>query len=337
MYFFIISILSLLILRPLSWVTGIDALRYAPLIVFVAGVLLFFPLRKGVISFSLPKEKKGILLYFLVAIIYAVSLLRVSESEFSTVAVANYLVQFILIFFFYYMFLDFRFFQNPDFDYHAKAILKALIFAYNLFLLLNFFVYWAGITAHSLGKFELTDTSVFGSLFGLNLLRDSYFLTEHPNTFGSVLAMLTVVNYLAFFYLPMQRRAKLFLMLMLGICAFSFIVIDSRGSLAATGGTILMIEFLRRFKLIRTLPKIAVFIPLVTLVFISFLQFFAKTDYASEIARNPSEFATANNRGVIWKYCIEELQDFKAEHIFGYGQAGHLQSGISKRWSRDLD
>ncbi|MEM6805504.1 MAG: hypothetical protein AAF696_29175, partial [Bacteroidota bacterium] len=54
-------------------------------------------------------------------------------------------------------------------------------------------------------------------------------------------------------------------------------------------------------------------------------------------ARNPSEFATANNRGVIWKYCIEELQDFKAEHIFGYGQAGHLQSGISKRWSRDLD
>ena len=107
--------------------SGIDALRYAPLLVFVAGILLFFPIRKGVLTFSFPKERKGIILYFSVAIIYAVSLLRVSGGEFSTVAVANYLVQFILIFVFYYMFLDFRFIQNPDFDRHAKSVLKALM------------------------------------------------------------------------------------------------------------------------------------------------------------------------------------------------------------------
>lgn len=336
MYLFILIILSLFICRPLADVTGIAAIRFIPIATFLLGTLRYMYIRKGVLGFSLPREKRGFLLYFAVIALYVYSIFRVSGGGVSTVAVLNYSVQFILIFVLLYFFINYLFGLKEDFDEQSQALIRGIVIALNIFLLINFVVYLAGIGAFAVGAFDLGEPSTLANAVGISLRRDGYFLTGHPNSFGGFLAMLSMVNYLTFRFFPIKQLERICLIVMLGICAFSFLLIDSRGAAGAAGISVIVIEGARIFRLIRLLPAATVFIPVLTLFVISLLQIFAQTDYASAIARNPSEIASGNNRAVIWKYCVQELKEFDVNHVMGYGQLGHMQSGVSKKWSREM-
>lgn len=336
MYLFILIILSLFVCRPLSETTGIDALRFIPLLTFIAGTFRYIYVRRGVLGFSIPKEKKGLLLYLLIILLYGISIFRVSGGGVTTTAVVNYIVQFVLIFTLFYFFTNFLYVKKENVKEVSLDLIKGVLIALNIFLVINFLIYLGGLGAIATGAFEVDEPSTLAGVIGLSIKRDGYFLTGHPNSFGGFLAMMSVCNYLAFFYLSLNRLEKLFIVLTLGICAFSFLLIDSRGAIAAAGMTIIGIEILRRIRGLWLVPKAAVFIPILTLFVISLLQVFAQTDMAESISRDPDEMASGNNRGVIWKYCIEELQEFELEQVWGYGQLGHIQSGVSKKWSRAM-
>lgn len=336
MYLFILIVLSLFVCRPLAETTGIDALRFIPLVTFIAGTFRYIYVRRGVLGFSIPKEKKGFILYFVILFLYGISIFRVSGGGVTTTAVVNYIVQFVLIFTLFYFFTNFLYLKKENIKEVSLELIKGVLIALNVFLFINFLIYLGGLGAIATGAFEVDEPSTLAGVIGLSLKRDGYFLTGHPNSFGGFLAMMSVCNYLAFFYLSLNRLEKLFIFLTLGICAFSFLLIDSRGAVAAAGLTVVGIEILRRLRGLWILPKAAVFIPILTLFVISLLQVFAQTDMAASISRDPDEMASGNNRGVIWKYCVEELQEFKLEQVWGYGQLGHIQSGVSKKWSRAM-
>lgn len=336
MHLFILIILSLFLCRPLAENTGIDAIRFIPLITFIAGTFRYIYVRRGVLGFSIPKEKKGILLYFVIVLLYGISIFRVSGGGVTTTAVVNYIVQFVLIFTLFYFFTNFLYVKKGNIKEISQDLIKGVLIALNIFLLINFVIYLFGLGALATGAFEVDEYSTLAGIFGIPLKRDGFFLTGHPNSFGGFLAMMSVLNYLAFFYLKLSRIEKLSMMLMLGICAFAFLLVDSRGAVGAAGLTILAIEILRRIRSLWILPKASIFIPILSLFAIGMLQVFAETDIAKSISRDPDEMATGNNRGVIWKYCVEELQEFELEHVWGYGQLGHIQSGVSKKWSRAM-
>jgi len=136
--------------------------------------------------------------------------------------------------------------------------------------------------------------------------------------------------------MDLKKRERIVLLFMLAICVFSFLLIDSRGALGATILGIAGIIGLQKIRALWIVPRATIFIPLLSLVVISLLQVFAETDIAKQISRDPDELASGNNRGVIWKYCMEELQDFKVDHITGYGQLGHIKSGVANKWSRSM-
>lgn len=170
--------------------------------------------------------------------------------------------------------------------------------------------------------YESGKAVMLGAL-GIDAERVYFLLSNGVNSYGAVtsLAMGVALIYL--------RRSLLFLVLFFLALATS-LLIDSRSSFLFCGLALLM-SWLVTFKGWWRLGLIFSFlIPMFPLV-VGAIYFLAGFFLGGQgvIFRTDADAGSIGGRSLIWAAALDKFSEFSLFHIFGYGNAGQVASGIS--------
>ena len=176
--------------------------------------------------------------------------------------------------------------------------------------------------------------SMLASLLGLDFGRTGFVLGGHPNGFGVFLGCMALFSIALLMGEELRKKQKWLVIAILSACIFAVLVIDSRGTLGNIVFTLGIILAYKKFRLRWLLPFVFLGIPIIAFSISTVLKAFAQTELASGLSRSgeEDELATGNSRSFIWNECLKEMSEFKEAQIFGYGQQGHLPSGVAKAY-----
>lgn len=337
---FALVFLSVIIAKPLFAVTGIEAVKIFPVALLLLGTLRYAFFRKGYIFIGKIRSKIPFIIFSIFILVYAISLIRHSLKE-SYIGTINETFQIILIVTFTFSWLNFQFKKSKDFSNAFSNILYTLIISSASFIVINVLFYFLGIQGvvedtenYSIENPSMESSSVTAQLLGLSLNRSGLFFTGHPNNFALVVGAVVVCIVVALLFLELNSTKKKLLWIILPICCFSLLLLDSRGSIGSIVLTLFVFYLIRRFNLLGLSKSFIFIVPILPVLSLFFLGLMAESDWAASLTRGgKNDIMTGNGRLYIWTQCLNVISDVQAEHFIGYGQVGHIASGADKLWS----
>ena len=175
-----------------------------------------------------------------------------------------------------------------------------------------------------------TSQAVLVSIFGINLDRASFPFGFGINNYSMLTGSLFIISIIA---LVKLNKNKLLYAISVAFSAISLILIDTRATIISAILLIIFLLFIRKtskIKFIKFLPYITIVGPL---LYVSIIPLLASLDLSSLLVRDNEDMSNGNSRFLIWGIAVQELSNFKLEHLIGYGEYGHYESGASKMWS----
>lgn len=204
-------------------------------------------------------------------------------------------------------------------------LLYGLIFPIFFYSILNYLYYLNIFSSNAFQLEDIGNAVLLKAIFGLDYPRGVFPLMGGLVNFSFVLGMLIIYSYFSLKWIKLS-------FLHIGILAFSILlllIMDARGSVFS----LLIIIALNRILLLRFTLKIFPFIIVLSpILLIVFLSIISTTKMGSVLARSDVDIATGNSRFFIWLACLEEVIQFKIEHIFGVGEYGAYKLGVSEQW-----
>lgn len=323
--------------------SDIGSLRFLPLLAIGYGIVRYFALPKGYIFTGKVMNKRDLLLYGLVAGVYALSMFRTQGEEVSMLANLNETTQLVGFSLFIYGWISRQFHTSPHaFHKTSQHVLLTVFSVPGLFIVINIGCYLLGITKPVDNPIAAImtgggDSSVLASLLGLNLGRTGFYLTGQPNGFAIVVGAIWLSYVFAIGNIPLTGFVRVFVWIVLAAASFGILLLDSRGTMGEMVLTLGLFGVLSRLRLLWISQKLIWVIPFLSFFVTLGLQWVATTSFGAQLSRSEGELATGNNRGIIWKHCIHFMSDPTPEHVLGYGQNGHMTSGAVMTWARELN
>ena len=328
MIYLLIIFFIFIIGRPLSAEIGNDLLKVLPLALLMLGIFHYGVHSRQKVYIGKVFNTFNFFLYVIFLLIFSFSFLRDSEGESSLVAKLLYALQYTLFPLFIYLFIMKNTLQR-ELDFLRRSIFY-LIMGMSLFLVVELMLFSLGV-GYSHGG---SKKAVLAAMLGLNVNRSAFLLGGHHNSFalyiGSTLSM--AIFYLLF--LSPRQKYKIALFIIIGIASFLLLVSDVRGVAFSIIIALVVIYSIRKILSIKLIPWLA-FVPLAITLSIPTIQELLLTlgsDAIAQVSRKNNDFLTFNNRTNIWLGLREGLSDFSLEHLVGYGQTGHISSGLYKFW-----
>lgn len=200
---------------------------------------------------------------------------------------------------------------------------------YLLYCFVNIFLWASGI---SVGKYEETTIgeALLLSQLGINIERVKFPLVTGFNSFATLLGGLFSVTLMG---LVSSFRYKSLLWLSLAIIFVMLLMIDSRTALIYPVLCCLLVLFLKKREkigILRTFPITQIFGPILLVLF---LQLVSNIPFFASLSRSSEDLQTGNSRTMVWTMALTEFIEFKFDHIAGYGEYGHYESGASALWA----
>lgn len=336
MRLFGIIIFLVLTANPLSYFLGIDPVRFVGLLGLLMGAALYMIQPRQKLYVGRVVDKGAFIGVLLALGTYAMSVFRTGIGDTTVVGNLNIVVQAVMICFLAYLFYS-RYYGGTELLSKGAQAIFHLFWPLGLLAVVNVFGYFFGLTApvpddmpNSFSKHE--HTSVIASLLGFDLARTGFFLTGHPNGFAILVGWGIVMGVLMLVIGNYEGWQKKFIYLAVGTQFFALLILDSRGTLASALVCILGAIVLSKSRLVPILRLVVLVVPLVSLSVTTILQAIEESGAVDDLSRGKGDFSSGNGRTIFWKYCVEELSDFQPEQVFGYGQNGHLTSGVAFKY-----
>jgi hypothetical protein len=168
-------------------------------------------------------------------------------------------------------------------------------------------------------------------LFGVDILRTPFPLSNGVNTFGTYIGHICVMSLSLFFIA--RKSVRIYSLAVLLISFTALFLLDTRGVMI--GLFLVMIlnlsfDIKRQMQIVQwsivvigILPLFVVLANLIT----------GNLEFLSFLARDSEELSSGNNRDLIWTSCLLEISNFQWEHLIGFGQYGQVGSGVSSEYA----
>lgn len=325
---------------PLALFIGIPSVKYLGLIGLVYGLIDIYLVRskKGHLYVGRLLNRRQSAVLAIVVGQYMVSFLRIQSGEFSLIGNLNLAIQVLFIVLLTYGTVS-R--SRTGFEDGGKQLIYQLYWALSMVIVIN--------VGGSLLGFEApipdggpppdkdASPSLIAGLLGLDLGRTGFFLTGHPNGFGIYVGWVFIMGVLLLIYGKYENLQKQYIRFSVAAIIFALLMLDSRNTTASSIVCILLAITLVRIRITQLAPYLTWILPILSLSITVLLQYIASSGAAASVSRADGEIATGNGRTIFWEYCMEELSVFKEIHLFGWGQNGHITSGVALKYEWYLD
>ena len=216
------------------------------------------------------------------------------------------------------------FLRDPCPGCRARNV-RALCWAPAVFVALNVAMYFAGFLPTGQYDPETRLPATMLGIVGIGVNRVQFPLASGLNGIGPTAVVALVVC--AVIALRGERR----LIAVAGVTVSLYVVlaIDSRGALLFAGLALLLVIVTPRARK-RRLSWVAVALPVVPVVLVLALTGLAETEAGVQLERGGQEsLSTGTGRTVVWGEIANVFKEPSVDHVFGYGQNGHVTSGAS--------
>jgi len=324
-------ILLLYIGQPLSVYTGMENLRFLGLAALVVGLIDFFTLSGGRIYVGSHFKRFQVAVLMSMVLMYGLSCVRSQSADASIIGGVNIGVQALLMVLITYAYVG-RTYAGSDFKRTQSDGLYYMLWPMGAVIIINVVGYFFGLREYGQVA-EDQPPSLLASLLGIDLGRSGFFLTGHPNGFAIFLGGVIVMSTIMLLYGRYRSHRRLFIRITLAVSIFALMILDSRGTAASAMVCILAAVFFKRTQWMGLAKVLVILMPLISLNVVYVLRNIGDTQTATALSRSDGEMSTANGRTIFWKYCAEELSEFKVEHVLGWGQSGHVSSGVALKYA----
>jgi hypothetical protein len=290
-------------------------------------------------------DKRLFILFVMFSLIWIQAIIRTSFRAFnleSSFILQNLLI--ILTLAVYILIL----FHNPGQIYSQNDVLKAVVYAFGIYLLGNLLCYLFDINTHDHIYLQKYSSQMLG-LLGIKTYRVLFPMADGINSFG-ILAGATLVGLFHLRRTPNTRYENAFVYISAFVCLLIMLLTDSRGALAFSIGSILLISLPNRlFHYFRWSPFIISILPLILVIFMPSIlirmtswlnrpvsvsinqQTLISSSSCQEALRTSS--GILSNRPIIWNTIITDLKQYEMTHLIGFGFRGQVVSSLSTNYS----
>ncbi|MCF2518424.1 O-antigen ligase [Dyadobacter sp. CY351] len=184
-------------------------------------------------------------------------------------------------------------------------------------------------------SFESTNELVIGKAlllekFGIFVNRIKFPLANGINSYGTVVGGLLTISLV---YLFVVKKNKLSTMGIITVLITTVLLTDSRGALIYSFLILGAIWYYRSSKSFPAVFKIVPLMPILgSFLLISVTQILSTTGLGAFLSRSSGDLESGNGRFLIWGYSLTEFIQFKIIQVIGYGDNGHVGSGVSNLW-----
>jgi hypothetical protein len=309
---------------------GNTNLSFLPILVFAFGTVRYMVAKDGrLYRFRVADGGAGfVILTFLFLIILAQ--IRTNSFMATTLTILRMVLPSVFLILFSGFAMNQIFRGSDSYKEAATKILFAILFTFSLWAILNVIFYFAFPDFGS-----INEEGKLMSLFGLPLKKRDFPLVGegHPNTLGIIIGGIFGMLLLGYFFLDnLPKWGKRFFLLGAASCLFIILAADSRGTFFNALLAPLIIYLLKRFASLRTLLIVIIALPVLQFLMLFLLNTYGDSELLSSFSRGDNDLATGNSRAFIYKYSTRELSDFKETHLYGFGQYGPYEAGVSKHY-----
>lgn len=318
-------------------ITTFDFSNVDSLMKMVLPVLLVMPVFFGFKNFL--KAKNAITtngknyLYFGLVFIFILSFLRTNNymvSDYYGVLKSLKFILYVACCMIFY----FSYFNKGLLIFDDKFYFRIIIIP-SLFIFISTILYLTGADPfyNNLNDFSVGKSVLASTFFKSEIERKGSPLSVGINGYGVYVGAILTMSLTALFTMK-SKKYRFFSILLVLICLFNFIYVDTRSALiwsvfAAFISLILIVS--RRILFSKIL--IVLFSTIMPFVLIG-ASFLLRSEVFNVLSRSDNDIETGNNRLYIWISSWIELKEMKKEHIFGYGEYGQKAAGVSKDFDK---
>ncbi len=315
---------------------GAQLLKFLPNSVLLLGALHYLLKGHGKIFFPRVKTTTHLGIWFIFLLLFAVSLLRTAYPTATAVGTINDCFSIIFLNLVCYLWVGAEVRKGQDFELVFNRVVFRFLIIIGVVLTFYCFLYFVGYKDPRTPLQRGGELNVLLKLFGIQLMKKMipYTASMHPNTV-SIWAGATFIMASIYWYVVKKSiKDNIWILAILLFSIIFMLIADSRGTalMAVAGIGLVAITyfsnatgFLRIFVLSVPLLPFAFMLGLQAMSSASFLSTFSRTGDTENVT-------TMSGRTHIWAECIKEIEKFKMQHLFGWGEHGQSTAGVSKNY-----
>lgn len=281
----------------------------------IIGLALIFNLHKGAHTVRSDKTVRVLFFYLLVLLI---SLIRSYINGLFELSPIITIIGTYLIFFFYFLYVK----TNYKLDF-VKAIFNGI----NIYIALNLVLFVIGVESNK--SVILSDSfgrnTILG-LFGIPFDRVLFPLSASIQSYGLVCGTTILYNTILF---REEKKISQFVFLVISIA--SLIMTDARGQIFFLLILLIPVFFANKLFLKNQLFIITTYV--FSVVYITLILYFVYLSLDIELLVRSGSTTILSGREIIWLEFISNYRPNLLQFLIGFGNDGHLISGISSHYS----
>ncbi len=326
-----------LVLHNFSGLLPGTLIKVYPVLLLGSVTYYFAGRQKGTIGLGTARLDSGMLWFGVLMGLLILTLVRSNLPGGTMVGVINTTAATVLLLAVVYAFAERQFQLRAEAGFgHNFRLVSMLLLSVPLVLImynLITFIVFSGNAPPMVEGFEATHAVFLKGLTGITVMKRVVpFSWDQPNSLGGFAGAGLLMCLTALTFAGSSRIRKYLYVTALSALVL-LLLIDSRANffnLAVAGVVIL---FCVRGKQLKLAYALVLTLPVLPTLFLLFTQFAAQVDFLKQFSRSENDLATGNSRKEIWENCQAVLNDFQFDHLWGYGQYGHLASGVADRYA----
>jgi O-antigen ligase len=212
----------------------------------------------------------------------------------------------------------------------VQTVVLILIWPMFIYMSLNLIWYVIGIQSVNVDDIFIGEALLLKQ-FGFTTERVRFIFASGINSYGALIGIVLTVSMIGIF-LGKSRRPIFLLCLVLSI--ITLLLTDTRAGILFAIISFVFVSIVFKKGLTHLgylIPAGSIFGPI---LLIAVLVWLSDSGIATYLSRSNDDISTGNSRAIIWGLALSEFSEFKAlEHLFGYGEYGHYESGVSSLWA----
>jgi hypothetical protein len=302
---------------------------------FLLGIMYFGTVyRNRMLYFRIPViyNRTQWFIVMMYSLLWLTSIIRTNGFLFGFMSIVSTTLEGLMMMWFLHTFVGYHFRNALNFEQNATDLLRWQMIGLGIFFALNLgsLILFPSVSAEA--DYE---PGILSTVLGIDLPKTYFPYTGegHPNNVGIIAGNFFAVCCAALLYTKNLLLPKSALIGLIFLCLVIMIIGDSRGTVLNAFLTVSLFWGLRRIRRMSLVLTIVILIPFAQLGMLAFLKAIAHTEIGKEMSRGEdangtSDLESGNSRGTIYEYSFAELEDFKLQHLIGYGEYGPYAVGF---------
>ncbi len=312
--------------------------KFLPNTLLLIGVLKYMVIGQGKIYF--PKIVIGHQLFtWLVFLgLFIISLLRTAYTTATSVGMFNDCFSVIMLNLLVFLWVSREVRKGHEFEHTFNTVVFRLLIVFGVVVTLYCFLYFTGYKDPNTPLQRGGELNVLLKLLGIRLMKKMvpYTASMHPNTIAIWAGVTFIMAGVYWYVVKKSFKRNIWMLAILFFAVIFLLIADSRGTalmVVMTSGLVAVTYFTRATGFLRVFVLAVPFLPFLIM---AVLQLIAGASFLSDVSRtgDAENVTTMSNRTYIWAECIEEVEQFKMQHFFGWGEHGQSTAGVSKNYTQ---